>query len=263
MTTDPTGQEAEPQGDPPHAVTAELFRAWRSPRFGRSNPERLNNPVWEWLIESGWSAHAATSHFGYVRNECADPGWSFSPFGQSSTRLPDGRAVLIAGEHEDAYDWDFYIYSDVVVRHPGGRIDIYGYPRDVFGPTDFHSATLTGDRIVVIGCLGYPADRKPDVTPVAVLDLTSFAMSSISIPGPAPGWIHRHDATLSADGGAIVVHGGKLARSRSGQSELIENPDDWRLDIATWRWERLTERPWTQWRVGRADGKPNLLWQVR
>ena len=27
------------------AVTPELFREWRSPRFGRSNPERLNNPV--------------------------------------------------------------------------------------------------------------------------------------------------------------------------------------------------------------------------
>ncbi len=263
MSADPTGQDAEPRRDPPPSVTDALFRAWRSPRFGRSNPERLNNPVWEWLIESGWSAYAATSHFGHARSGCGDPGWSFSRFGQSSTRLSDGRLVLVAGEHEDAYDPDFHIYNDVVVRHPDGRTDIYGYPRDVFAPTDFHSATLVGDRVVIVGCLGYPADRTPGVTLVAVLDLTSFAISSISTRAPAPGWIHRHHATLAHDGRAIVVQGGKVVRGTPVERELIENPDDWRLDLATWRWERLTERAWTQWRIARVDGQPNRLWQVR
>ena len=64
------------------------------------------------------------------------PGWCFERFGQSSNELPDGWVVLIAGEHEDYYDPDFFIYNDVVVKHLDGRIDIYGYPRELFPPTD-------------------------------------------------------------------------------------------------------------------------------
>jgi hypothetical protein len=41
------------------AVTPELFREWRSPRLGRSNPERVNNPVWEWLITTKLNAYSA------------------------------------------------------------------------------------------------------------------------------------------------------------------------------------------------------------
>jgi len=56
--------------------------------------------------------------------------------------LPDGREVLIAGEHEDYYDPDFFIYNDVVVRAPDGKFAIYGYSKEAFPPTDFHTATL-------------------------------------------------------------------------------------------------------------------------
>ena len=96
----------------------------------------------------------------------AGPGRCFDRFGQSSNQLPDGRVVCIAGEHEDSYDPDFYIYNDVVIQQPDGRIDIFGYPREVFPPTDFHTATLVGNRIVLIGSLGYPDERRPGETPV-------------------------------------------------------------------------------------------------
>ena len=255
---------AEPQaGGPDSSVTEELYREWRSPRFGRANPERLNNPVWEWLIKSESSAYAARTRFEPPNEQCADPAWSFARFGQSSTQLADGRTILIAGEHEDSYDPDFYIYNDVVVRHLDGRIDIYGYPRDVFPPTDFHTATLAGGRIILIGCLGYPADRNPEVTPVELLDLDTFAMSRVETSGTQPGWIHRHEATLSDDGSAILIRGGKIVRGTVGAQDLLENPDDWRLDLASWRWDRLTARRWTQWRISRADGRPNRLWQVQ
>jgi hypothetical protein len=254
---------AEPEaGGPDPSITSELYREWRSPRVGRTNPERLNNPLWEWLITSEWSAYAARKHFDHVSEQCADPGWSFARFGQSATELADGRMVLIAGEHEDSYDSDFYIYNDVVVRHAGGEIDIYGYPRDAFPPTDFHSATPAGGRIIVIGCLGYPEDRNPGMTPLAFLDLDTFAMSRVATSGTQPGWIHRHEATLSDDGRTIVIRGGKIVRGTVGAQELLENADDWRLDLSTWRWDRLTERRWTQWRISRADGQPNRLWQL-
>ena len=128
------------------AVNRELFVKWRTPSFGSANPERMNNPVWEWLVRSKLSAYQATQRLRGPSALKAGPGWCFDRFGQSSTKLPDGRVVLIAGEHEDAYDPDFYIYNDVVVQHPDGSLDIYGYPRDEFPPTDFHSATLVSNR---------------------------------------------------------------------------------------------------------------------
>jgi hypothetical protein len=59
------------------------------------------------------------------------------------------------GEHEDHYDPDFFIHNDVVVRTPDGEVAIYGYPTEVFLPTDFHTATLLPASIVLIGSLGY------------------------------------------------------------------------------------------------------------
>lgn len=257
-------RDEEDAGEAPGpSITPDLFRDWRSPRFGASNPERLNNPVWEWLVSSGWSAYAASTHFGIPGRACGDPGWSFARFGQSSTQLADGRVVLIAGEHEDSYDADFCIYNDVVVHHPDGRIDIFGYPRDVFPPTDFHSANLCGNRIVVVGSLGYPQDRKPGATPVAALDLEDCSISPIETAGEPPGWIHGHSATLADGGGAIVVRGGAVHTGNGRNREFVENGDDWRLDLATWRWQRLTDRKWRQWQIGRADGGPNRLWQLR
>ncbi len=83
--------------------------------------------------------------------------------------------MLIAGEHEDCYDPDFQIYNDVVVLHPDGRMDILGYPREIFPPTDFHSATLVGEQIFIIGGLSYPEERQAAKTRVYCLKLqTSF-----------------------------------------------------------------------------------------
>lgn len=232
--------------------THEQFLAWRSPRQGTANPERMNNPTWEWLIESNTDAYHATKQQGGPSPFEAGPGWCFVRFGQSTTELPDGRLVLVAGEHEDSYDPDFYIYNDVVVRHPDGRLDIFGYPRDVFPPTDFHSATLVGDRIVLVGNLGYPEQRRPDATQVLILDTTTFAVDIIETTGTPPGWIHGHDAELSQDRRAIVIRRGKL--DRCDEQSLVENIDDWQLHLDDWRWERLTERRWQRFEVRRADG---------
>lgn len=191
----------------------------------------------------------------------AGPAWCFARYGQSSTLLTDGRTVLIAGEHEDHYDPDFYIYNDVVVRHPNGRIDIFGYPRDVFPPMDFHTATLAGNRMVIIGSLGYPEDRKPGTTPVGVLNLDTFTISEVVTSGPAPGWLHSPIAVLNEDGTSILIQQGKLdAGGKDGA--LIESIDDWRLSLTNWHWERLTNREWQQWEVRQKDGKRNHLWEI-
>jgi len=244
------------------AVTSELFRQWRAPRFGSGNPERMNNPVWEWLVRSKISAYMAADKLGEPSALVAGPGWCFQRFGQSVTELPDGRTVLIAGEHEDGYDPDFYIYNDVVVLHPDGKMDIFGYAPEFFPPTDFHSATLVDNHIIIIGNLGYPDRRKAGITPVFALDLATFAVSPVQTSGQSPGWIHGHESVLDAGGASIIVRGGKLDRSDC-ESSLVENIDDWRLYLGDWRWERLTERRWQRWEITRKDGDPNHLWQFR
>lgn len=239
-------------------VTREQYLAWRSPRLGASNPQRLDNPVWEWLVRSGMSAYQANQVMDGPPSQAAGPGWCFERFGRSTTALPDGRLVHIAGEHEDHYDPDFFIYNDVVVQHPDGSIEIYGYPREAFPPTDFHSATLVGDRIVLVGNLGYPRERRGS-TQVLVLDLATFAVVAAATVGTSPGWIHEHTAVLADDGRSIVVTGGQLDR---GDAPRVENIDDWRLHLADWRWERLTERRWPRRAVRRADGRRNHLWEL-
>ncbi len=46
--------------------TREQFLEWRHPRFGTTNPERLNNSAWEWLIRehADWNAYSIRKHFG-------------------------------------------------------------------------------------------------------------------------------------------------------------------------------------------------------
>ncbi len=244
------------------AVTRELFLQWRSPRLGTANPERMNNPVWEWLVKHRINAYQATQRLNGPSAIDAGPGWCFDRFGQSTNQLLDGRSVFIAGEHEDHYDPDFYIYNDVVVQHPDGRIDIFGYPREVFPPTDFHSATLAGNRIVLIGNLGYPEQRRAGETPVLILDLETFAISAMPTSGTPPGWIHAHKATLSADGHSIFIERGKLDRDGKNRS-LVENIDDWQLHLADGRWERLTERRWPRWEIRRKDGERNHLFDYQ
>lgn len=230
-------------------------------RRGAANPEPMNNRVWEWLIKSRVSAYRAGVLFEKAGPFPDDPGWSFQRFGQSTTLLPDGRQVFIAGEHEDFYDMDFFIYNDVVVQHPDGHLDVYGYSPLVFPPTDFHSATLVGGRIVIIGSLGYVHSRRPGFTPVFVLNLDDFSMAEVQTVGAPPGWIHEHSATLSDKGDSIIIQKGQL--QRDGGQSLVENTDDWELSLTDFQWRCLVKRNWPRREVRRVDGQPNHVWEVR
>ena len=222
----------------------------------------MNNPVWEWLARSRLGAYAANERFRGPSALDAGPGWCFARFGQSATDLPDGRKVFIAGEHEDHYDTDFFIYNDVVIFHPDGKIDIWGYPAEVIPPTDFHTATLVDGRIILIGSLGYPEQRKPGTTPVMALDLASLSIVPVETYGQGPGWIHSHEAVLESGASSILVQRGKLDRGGE-DATLLENIDDWRLTLSDWRWERITQRRWQRYQIVRKDRKRNHLWELQ
>jgi hypothetical protein len=254
------GEEDEIDLPPDPSITKELFEQWRAPRRGTSNPEPSNNPVWEWLIRCRWNAWRASQHFQCPSACEFGPGWCFDRFGQTKTSLTDGRTVHIAGEHEDHYDPDFFIYNDVVVQHPNGVLEIFNYPVEAFPPTDFHTASLVGNQIIIIGNLGYDEERQPGTTPVFVLNLTNFEISRSETSGTSPGWLFKHWATLSADCRSIVVSGGKI---QSADGHGRENIDDWVLHLEDFRWEKLTDRKWQQFRLVRKDGGRFHLFEIQ
>jgi hypothetical protein len=238
------------------------FLKQRAPRRGQVHPERMQMPVWEWLIREGISAYEINALMRGPDPIEAGPGFSFMRFGCSETTLPDGRVVHIGGEHEDHYDPDFYIYNDVIVRGPGDEIEIFGYPEAVFPPTDMHSATLVDERILIVGCLGYPKQRRFGHTPVYALDPRDWRIQPRHCSGDSPGWIWKHHATLAEDGSTLRIERGTVSVAAQNGEMHTDNIDLWELCTQSWRWTRQTTLPWQQWRVRRIDQQALHLWQM-
>jgi hypothetical protein len=216
------------------ASRADFMRA-RTRRFGRHNPEPMDEPFWQCMVRAGVNGYAATQWFQGPSSFDSGPVWCAQRFGQSLTRLPDGRIVQIGGEHEDYYDPDFCIYNDVFVHHPDGSVRILGYREAVFPPTDFHTATLMDGAIYVIGSLGYSGQRRHGHTPVYRLDLGSFGFSQVEARGDAPGWIHGHRAVRLSDH-EIRVSGGKLATLAGDKEVHTANTRKFVLDLQRLAW---------------------------
>lgn len=84
------------------AITPEIVAEWWKPRFGTSNPERMNNPLWEWPIRTRIDAYEAADHFGYPETSPFDdqffgPAWCSARLGQSVTIVSDCKR----SEHEN------------------------------------------------------------------------------------------------------------------------------------------------------------------
>ena len=218
-------------------LDAAEFERDRTRRFGAANPEPMPVPFWKAMVRSGVSGYEAANHFGVAKFDSERPVWSAERFGQSMTRLPDGRIVQVAGEHEDSYDADFCIYNDVFVHYPNGELEIFGYSKEIFPPTDFHSATRIDDRIVLIGSLGYQGERGYGFTPVYLLDTTSWRMQALVTQGDMPGWIYGHLAILEP-GHQIVVSSGKVLTQVNGQEQSVDNAHTYVLNVDSATWHR-------------------------
>lgn len=195
------------------------FRRARTRRFGATNPERMEEPFWLGMIRSGINGYQATVRFEGPSSMGTAPVWCAQRFGQTLTFLPDGRVVQIGGEHEDHYDPDFCIYNDVFVHEPDGKVRLYGYPKEVFAPTDFHTATLMDDAIYIIGSLGYSGEREYGRTPVHRLDTRTWRIDRIEPNGRCPGWIHSHRAKRVGRSEICVTGGEVLTQSAAGAEE--------------------------------------------
>lgn len=218
-------------------VSRKDFASSRTRVFGKSNPTQMTNPYWMAMIQSGASGYLAGEKFRGSGGSIG-PNWSAERFGQSFTVLEDGRVILIGGEHEDGYDPDFCIYNDIFVFDAASGIEVYGYPESVFPPTDFHTATLVGDQIFIIGCLGYQEGRKHGYTPVYKLSIKDFRIEMIETFGEMPGWIYNHRTTL-AGSMRLRIEGGVIVRESGENESHDDNVCTFELNLNTGRWHKL------------------------
>jgi ankyrin repeat protein len=221
-------------------VSREEFLATKLRRFGTSNPEKMNYPFWKSMITAGVNAWFPKKHFDDLKEFKREEIFCFDRFGKSINELPDGRIIEIGGEHEDWYDPNFCIFNDVVVHHGDGTFDIFGYPREIFPPTDFHTATLVGEYIYIIGNVGYPRDRKYGKTQVHRLNIKTLAIEEIQTSGNNPGWISDHKATLRNDR-EIHIRGGKICLTNDGKEDYIDNPSEYVLNLHTFVWNKIVD----------------------
>ncbi|HEU4328605.1 MAG TPA: hypothetical protein VFS21_36040 [Roseiflexaceae bacterium] len=245
-------------------ISEEQYHAQKTQQFGAANPEQMDMPFWVFMVQRGWIAYQARMQFDSAyrrwidayralgeRREAGEqvpdepdlphpgygpPVWCFKRFGMTVARLPDGRALFIAGEHEDFYDPDFCIYNDVIAVDRDLRVTIYGYPKESFPPTDFHTATLVGDtEVYIIGNLGYLDERQAGATPVYRLDTETMQITAVPTSGNNPGWISRHQATYNPKRNTIRLSGGQIWTKRGS---LRENKRVYTLDLASMIWSR-------------------------
>lgn len=191
------------------------------------------------MIKLGGSAYSAREHFEDT-DSLGSAAWCYDRFGSSLTPLDDGQFVQIAGEHEDFYDPDFYIYNDVVIHDGSGEFEILGYPKDVFPPTDFHTATLVEDAIYIIGCLGYPEQRVIGRTPVYRLAVETWKIEVVKTSGEMPSWLHSHRSTYDAQRNVIRIEGGKiLVAGQQDELQILPNEERFELNLESFQWHKL------------------------
>jgi Ankyrin repeats (3 copies) len=211
-------------------VSIEQYQSGKRQRFGLTNPELMSVDFWRSMVGNRWSASDARIIFD-ESDDFDDPIWSFDRSGQSLTELPDGRIIEIGGQQDGNYDPDFCIYNDVVVHDGQGSFQIFGYPRAVFPPTDFHTATLVGDYIYIIGRLGYYQGRTYQQTPVYRLDCRNYQIEPV-VTTNSPGWIYGHRAKY-LESGVIMIYGGSIEDAKESRTNSIE----YQLNLKILAWE--------------------------
>lgn len=220
------------------------------------NPTKLTNAYSQWVVQHQLSPYDIANCFDVSSSH--KPLWGWQRMGQTQTTLPDGRVIYIGGEYEDFYDPQFAIYADVVVQYPDGQVDVFAYPHHVFCPTDFHTATLVGDEIWIIGSVGYPEDVRYQQTSVYRLNVHTYKIEIVATRNQM-GWVSHHLACLKDN--QIIVSGGEI---RQGiDLPMRENIDVWALNLRTLIWKNLTQRQWQGFYVYSLQRPYFHLWHIK
>lgn len=213
------------------------YQVDKQPRFGKYNPEQIDAPFWREMVK--FRAGYSVARDRYQDTEYQQPIWGFDRFGRSMNLLPDGRVIEIGGYQENfKYDSDFWIYNDIVVYDGRGDFQIYAYPRDVFPPIDYHTATWVDGWLYIIGNLGYLSDRIVEKTPVYRLNCTTFEIEPVITTGDCPGWISHHRAVVRDR--QIHISGGKIDEIEQDKHIGIDNQTEYILDLNECYWHRVS-----------------------
>ena len=146
------GDDDRSAGGVTGACSRPLARAIPSESRSRSG---RHDPIWDSGLRPAFEKVAHGAEHPFVRQR----------FGQSLTLLPDGRIVQSAASTRTTTRRTSA--STTTSSCTAGRLDgDLRLPRSVFPPTDFHTATLVGDDIYMVGSLGYLGTRRYGETPV-------------------------------------------------------------------------------------------------
>jgi ankyrin repeat protein len=223
-------------------VSKQNYLAQKHRVYGMSNPQKCEISFWYDMVRFNSSAWQARNQFDDKDAFKDKPVWCYERYGKSITAIGDGEFVEIGGEHEDSYDPDFCIYNEVFHHIGDGDFVIYQYPKEVFPPTDFHSATLVDEHIYIIGNLGYREDRRYGTTPVYRLNTESFRIERLETSGECPGWIHGH-YTYLAGKSVLRVQGGTILEEIDGNESQRVNAFDFVLDLEALSWAKKDHMP--------------------
>ncbi|WP_377154149.1 ankyrin repeat domain-containing protein [Roseateles sp. UC29_93] len=221
--------------DPFEGLALVDFERDRTRRFGECNAQPMQVPLWLAMVRSGLTGYQAANQFGAEACDRARPVWCADRMG-SVAHAPAGRP-----SGPDRWRTRGWIRSRLLhlqrCLRPSSRWSTADLrvPESLFPPTDFHTATLVGDRIIVIGSLGYPSARAHGATQVFSLNIRDWHMERLTIAGEGPGWIHKHRAALSSDRD-IVVTGGQVVTKVGDEESATLNTRPFTLDLDALRW---------------------------
>lgn len=102
-----------------------------------------------------------------------------------------------------------------------------------------------GDRLILIGSIGYQGERHPGITPVFVLHLDDYRIERLETRGEPPGWISKHEAKVEGD--SIHVTGGEVYFEEEGEGRFRRNLEDYALHVPSGTWRRASDRGWRQY----------------
>lgn len=219
-------------------ITLEELIHFGEPREGISNPEIIQNNFYTEMIITNASPSKVNWQFEndkYVpdKKKKYPRLWTNNRLGQTITELKDGRTIFIGGEYEDFYDPFFYIFNDIIIYEPNGEKKVLLYPYKDFPPTDFHTATLIGNQIYIIGRMGFdiPEDGS---TPVYILNTDTYKLRELKIRNKIDGCVNSHQSELTSNG--IIIHSGKILAKNKNMTVFTEK---YLLNIKESRWIKL------------------------
>jgi len=205
-------------------VKKDDFLEWHSPRYGTDNPTQVDSNFWKQAIAQRHCAYTIEKKYCTEDSFKNYPIWCFERYGQSLNKV-NGKEI----------------------------------PKDIFPPTDFHTATLVDEEtLLIIGSLGYSKDRQTGITPVYSLNINSFQITKVNTTGENPGWIYEHRSIVSKDNKTVKITGGIIQREH-----LWDNLDEWELDLQTSTWSRLSHITWPRWKLTRTDRKRTNFSEIR